>query len=224
METLPVYIGLLFGMTTLLAISIFYSASSYSNRILVVLIIWLFIQTILGKNGYYLETTSLPPRLMLFVLVPVLAIILLITTPFGKEFIDNLDIEKLTLLHVVRIPVEIVLYLLFIHQTIPELMTFAGRNYDILSGISAPIIYYYGFKKKKLNRTVILVWNFICIGLLFNIVIHAILSAPFPFQQLAFDQPNVAVLYFPYNWLPTCIVPLVLFSHFASVRQLLVNK
>jgi hypothetical protein len=42
----------------------------------------------------------------------------------------------------------------------------------------------------------------------------------FPFQQFAFDQPNIAVLYFPFIWLPSCVVPLVLLSHLAAIRQL----
>jgi hypothetical protein len=67
----------------------------------------------------------------------------------------------------------------------------------------------------------ILVWNFICLALLANIVINALLSTPFPFQQFAFDQPNIAILYFPFNWLPTFIVPVVLFGHLLSIRRLM---
>jgi hypothetical protein len=65
-----------------------------------------------------------------------------------------------------------------------------------------------------------LLWNFICLGLLVNIIVNAVLSAPFPFQQFGFSQPNIAVLYFPYVWLPCGIVPLVLLSHLAVIRQL----
>jgi len=57
------------------------------------------------------------------------------------------------------------------------------------------------------------VWNFIALGLLLNIVTNAILSAPFAFQKFAFDQPNIAVLYFPFSWLPAYIVSTVLFGH-----------
>jgi len=37
---------------------------------------------------------------------------------------------------------------------------------------------------------------------------------------LAFDQPNIAVLYFPFSWLPTYVVPVVLFCHLAALRKL----
>ena len=128
------------------------------------------------------------------------------------------------MLHVVRIPVEFVLYGLYVYKAVPELMTFEGRNYDIISGLTAPIIYYLGFVKKQLNTKILLIWNFICLGLLFNIVVHAVLSAPFPFQLFAFEQPNIAFLYVPFNWLPSCIVPLVFLSHLASIRLLFNNK
>ena len=153
-----------------------------------------------------------------------LVIVLLFTTVKGRRFLDGLDAKYLTILHVVRIPVELVLLWLFLHKDVPVLMTFEGSNYDILSGISAPFVFYFVFIKNKLDRNFLVAWNLICIGLLANIVVIAILSAPFPFQQFAFDQPNIAILYFPYVWLPCCIVPLVLLSHLASIRTLLLQK
>ena len=59
-----------------------------------------------------------------------------------------------------------------------------------------------------------------CLGLLANIVVNALLSTPTPIQKFAFDQPNIAILNFPFSWLPTFIVPIVLFGHLASIRQL----
>ena len=103
-------------------------------------------------------------------------------------------------------------------------MTFEGRNFDIFSGLSAPIVYYFGFVKRKLNRRIVLVWNFVCLALLLNIVITGVLSAPTAFQKFSFDQPNIAVLNFPFVLLPAFIVPMVLFSHLVSIRQLLLNK
>jgi hypothetical protein len=70
----------------------------------------------------------------------------------------------------------------------------------------------------------LIAWNLLCLGLLINIVTLAVLSAPFPFQQLAFDQPNIAVLFFPFIWLPAFVVPAVLFAHLVCLRQLFRNK
>lgn len=99
-------------------------------------------------------------------------------------------------------------------------MTFEGRNFDILAGLSAPVVAWFGYHKQKLSKAALLGWNIICLGLLLNIVINAILSAPFPFQQFAFDQPDVAILHFPYTWLPGFIVPAVLLAHLVNIRLL----
>ena len=127
-------------------------------------------------------------------------------------------------MHIVRIPAEFVLLCLFLNKTVPGIMTFEGRNFDILSGFTAPLIWYFGYVKKILNEKIILAWNICCTVLLLNIVITAVLSPPFNFQQLAFDQPNIAILYFPFIWLPGFIVPAVLLSHLVAIRQLMRYK
>lgn len=137
---------------------------------------------------------------------------------------DSFPLKYLTLIHVVRVPVELVLYFLFVYKAVPELMTFEGRNFDILAGLTAPFIYYFGFVRQKLNRSFLIIWNLLSLALLMNIVINALLSTPSPIQQFAFDQPNRAILYFPFSLLPTFIVPLVLFSHLVAFRQLIKNK
>jgi hypothetical protein len=221
MNNLPFYVSLIFGLTTLITAVLFYRAANYSKATLLIISVWLVIQSAIGLSGFYTVTDKIPPRFLLTILPPILFIILLFMTSKGRKYIDRLDIKTLTILQMIRIPVEIVLLWLFIHKTVPKLMTFEGRNFDILSGLSAPAIYYFGFKKQAINKKLILVWNFICLGLLINIVVNAVLSAPFPFQKFAFDQPDIAVLYFPFNWLPSCVVPMVLLSHLASIRQLI---
>lgn len=223
MENLPSFIGIVFGLTTILTVLLFYKASNYSKIVLFVLCGWLLLQACISLSGFYTVTDTLPPRLALAAGPMFIGIALLFFTTKGKKFIDGLDTKTLTLLHTIRIPVEVVLFWLYMESMVPELMTFEGRNFDIISGFTAPIVWYFGYVKKKLSPKIILVWNFICLGLLINIVINAILSAPFPIQQFAFDQPNIAVLYFPFVWLPGCVVPLVLLSHLVVIRKLIKN-
>jgi hypothetical protein len=45
-----------------------------------------------------------------------------------------------------------------------------------------------------------------------------------PFQQFAFEQPNTAMLYAPYNLLPGIIVPVVMFSQLAAIRKLMATS
>ncbi len=219
MENVPLYVSLIFGSTVLLAVFLFYRATAHSKTFLFVVPGWILLQSVIGLTGFYASTQGTPPRFLFLVLPPIVMIIVLFSTAKGRAFIDGLDIKKLTLFHIIRIPVEIVLLLLFTWKAVPKIMTFEGSNFDILSGISAPIVWYMVFVKQQLGKTFLLVWNFICLALLVNIVYHAILSVPTPFQHYGFEQPNIAILYFPFILLPACLVPMVLFAHLVSIRR-----
>jgi hypothetical protein len=224
MRHLPVFIPLLFIITTLLTAWQFYRAANKSTPVIVTILSWLVLQGIIGLTGFYRVTSSLPPRFALLIGPGLILSVLFVTTRRGRNFLDTLNIRKLTLLHAIRVPVEITLYYLCAEKYIPVLMTFGGNNYDIISGLTAPVMYYLVFVVKKFNNTTLLVWNFACLGLLINILVIAILSAPTPFQQLAFDQPNVGVSFFPFTWLPSLVVPIVLVSHLSAIKQLIKNR
>lgn len=220
-ENLPAWLEAFFALTTLLTVYLFYKATLSSKLTLWILFSWLILQAIIGLSGFYTGPQGLPPRMAWFMLPPLLFILCLFLTGRGRAFVDSLDPKWLTLLHTVRVPVELTLFWLFVYKQVPEIMTFEGRNLDILSGLTAPFVAWVGFQKRILGKNALLLWNFLCLGLLFNIVTIAILSVDSPLQKFAFEQPNVAVTYFPFLWLPCCVVPLVLFSHLATVRWLL---
>lgn len=226
-ENLPAYVSVTFILTAFLTVGIFLYAikrgafTSTATKFLSFLIpFWLIFQATLGIGGFYLNTQVVPPRLMLFSFLPALAIIILLFVSSRQSFIERLPLQTLTYLHAIRIPVELVLLWLYQAGQVPQLMTFEGRNFDVLSGISAPLVAWLAFRGGKANRPLLIVWNLIALGLLLNIVINAVLSFPFPFQQFAFDQPNRGLLYFPFIWLPSLIVPIVLFCHLASLWRL----
>lgn len=224
MQNVPGVILFLFSLVVIFAIRQFYVASHKSGKILAFLIVYAFVQSLLGIYGFYKVAPTAPPRLI-FLIGPGLFIAAgLCFFDRGKLFLDGLDLKSLTLLHTVRLPVEIVLYYVYRAGLIPELMTFEGFNFDILSGISAFGIYYLVFINKRAGYKSLLIWNVICLLLLINIVSIALLSAKSPFQQLAFDQPNIGITYFPLVLLPGVVVPLVLVAHIAAIRQLVFKK
>lgn len=220
-ENLPSYINYAFIITTLLTVYFFYKATGNSTTVLTIIICWLMMQGFIGYSAFYTITDSQPPRIILLAPPALLVIILLFILPKGKMFIHSLDMKFLTYLHLVRIPVEICLWWLFTEGKLPQLMTFEGRNFDIISGITAPVVAYWGLEKNFFGKKIILIWNFICLGLLINIVTNAVLSVPSVFQQFGFEQPNIAVLYFPFVWLPCFIVPAVLLAHLTVIKRLL---
>ena len=220
MNTLPLHIPIIFIITTFLTIFFFYRATNNSPTFLTIILIWILVQGAVALTGFYTETHTFPPRFILLPLPPLILIIVLFVTKKGRRFIDGLDTKTLIILHIIRVCVELVLFWLFVGGVVPKLITFEGRNFDIFSGLTAPLIYYFGFVKPRLGKSILIIWNIVCLLLLLNVVTHAVLSLPTSFQKFAFGQPNIAMLYFPYVWLPCCVVPLVLLSHLAALRKL----
>jgi len=221
MKQLPFYIPAMFILATIFTIYIFYRASQRNNKMLLTIFIWLVVQSVIALTGFFTVTNTLPPRFLLLIIIPAATIIVILSTTRGRTFTDSFNEQQLTILHSVRVVIELVLFWLFLNQRMPKLMTFEGRSFDLFSGLTALLIYYFGFVRQKIGIRTIIVWNFVCLSILLFTVGNAILSAPTPFQKFGFDQPTIAVLYFPFVWLPGIIVPIVIFSHIATIRILL---
>ena len=224
MNQLPIYLTILFILITFFTVLLFYKASNRNRTLLLVILIWITVQTVVALTGFFTVTNTIPPRIILLLALPLAIIAGTMVTMKGRRFIEGFDVKELSLLHTIRIGVELVLFLLFLNKALPQLMTFEGRNFDLLVGISAPLIYYYGFIKRKLSTRAIVTWNIVSLAILSFTVVNAILSAPTPFQKFGFEQPTVAVLYFPFVWLPGVVVPLVIMSHLVTIRSLLNAK
>ncbi|WP_036153161.1 hypothetical protein [Maribacter forsetii] len=203
-----------FLFITLLTLFLFYIGTGKNLRAVLIFFAW---QVVIGLLSFFEVFKEKP---LLFPLA-IIATTLLSILVFKIISIKELNTRYLIGIHIVRIPVELCLYQLFIKGQIPEIMTFTGWNFDILIGLSALVILIYQFvKKKNLARQYFLFWNVIGLLFLSVIVIIAILSSPLPIQQFAFEQPNIALLEFPYSFLPTCIVPIVFISHFLLIKHL----
>jgi hypothetical protein len=225
-EQVPAYISIVFLITAFITFGIFAYAvkrvgfdSLWVKLLLFLIPFWMLFQAVIALSGFYIDTSSVPPRLMLFAVFPCL---LLIAACFitGRAFIAKLPLFVLTIIHAIRIPVELVLAWLFEQGLIPQIMTFHGWNYDVASGILAVIVVLIAFRGRRVNKPVLIAFNIVGLALLANIVTIAILSVASPIQKFGFGQPNQAILYFPYIWLAAVIVPIVLFSHLASLYKL----
>jgi len=189
---------------------------------------WMVFQGYLADAGFY-ATFDGKPRLLAAVAPPLLLIISLFLFRGSRALLSGVSLEVLTLLSIVRIPVEIVIDWWYHAGLAPQLMTFEGRNFDIISGVTAPIVFFFVFYNpqsslEKGKRVMLIIWNVACLLLLINIVVNAVTSIPSPIQTQAFDQPNIAVLQYPFIWLPSVIVPAVLFSHLVSLWRLLTER
>ena len=197
----------LFILITFLSILLFWLGTGKDNRFLLVFPAWLILTGSLSIAGVFERNPLIFPLTMLGTVG-----LTIYQVKQSKRRVLHPGI--LIAVHVLRVPVELGLYQLYLQKQIPVLMTFAGWNFDILTGISAFILLLYIlYSKTRISTRFFLAWNIMGLLFLFIIVIIAILSAPLPVQQFAFDQPNIAVLSFPYCLLPFGIVPMVVMSH-----------
>jgi hypothetical protein len=116
---------------------------------------------------------------------------------------------------------ELILWQLFVAGSLPVIMTFEGRNVDILVGLTAPLVAWLCFGRRKWSPRVALWWNVAGILILLNVVLHAQLAAPTPYQRIVTSPPPTLIAELPWIWLPAFLVPLAWALHALSIRQLL---
>jgi len=188
-----------------------------------ILIAWAFVVSVLSLAGIMRKFEIFPFNIGPLLLLPLVITILFTFSRKLREVLPHIHPARIIRLQVFRVFVEILLWLLFIDNLLPVQMTFEGRNFDVLSGLTAPIIAFLAFRN-KLSKPVLIIWNLICLGLLMNIVTVAVLSMPTPFRYFMNEPSNTIVAEFPISWLPTFLVPLAYLLSFISIRQLTLKK
>jgi hypothetical protein len=205
-----------FIIVTCLSVVLFYLGTGKQNKGFILYLCWILTIALSSWFGFFKDTTGMPPRILL-VIIPA---VIFVVYSFRKIELGGLRRNYLIGIHILRIPVELVLFQLYLQGKIPVIMTFAGWNFDILMGISAALILGWTIiTEKEINQNLFRLWNIVGIIFLTIIVGTAIFSAPSPIQQLAFDQPNLAILQFPYTLLPAIVVPVVLLSHLLCLKK-----
>jgi hypothetical protein len=173
-------------------------------------------------SGIMPNFSLFPLNFMPVLFLPMIITLYLTFSSSFNEILRNIAPENIIRLQSFRFFVEILLWLLFIDNSIPVQMSFEGRNFDVLAGITAPFIAWM-VATGKLSRTGMIIWNVLGLCLLFNIVSIAILSLPTPIQVFT-DAPVTIVAYFPIAFLPGLLVPLAYTLHFFSLRQIALNR
>jgi hypothetical protein len=181
---------------------------------------WLALTAGLAEHGFFLDFQALPPHMLLAVGLPLLALLALTISGRMALLLAALPKAWPVGAQAFRIVVEIVLWRLAVAGVAPEIMTFTGRNVDILVGLSAPVVAYACFVKRAWPERVAVWWNLAGIVILLNVVVHALLSTPSPFRVVLTEPPTTFIGHVPYIWLPAFLVPLAWLLHLLSLRQL----
>ena len=196
-------------------------ARHWTRAAAVGLALWLALTAALASSGYLENFAARPPRLFLVIGPAFLGTLLLGLSPWVGRAAASVPGAWVVAAQSFRIPVEAILWLLVARHALPEMMTFTGRNWDVLTGLSAPVVAWLCFGPGAPARRALIAWNVIGLALVTNVVTRGILSAPTPLRVFITDPPNVIVAGFPFVWLPCFVVPVAYFLHIVSLRQAL---
>jgi hypothetical protein len=182
-------------------------------------LVWLLVTGAAAAGGLFADFNEVPPKLPLVLLVCLVLLIRFSRTGQNARIIHFAPLAWPIAIQSMRVIIEIGLWQLHRDGLVPKHMTFEGHNFDILVGLTAPVVAY-GLSQGWISTRAATLWNFASIGFLVAIVFMAITSAPGPAHLNWPGVPNTALALFPTVWLPTFFVPLAIFGHATSLRQL----
>ena len=184
-----------------------------SRRILFPLLAWLALTGALARFQFFAEVQRLPPFI---------AIAIITATVAAIKRSPSVPLTWLIGYQAFRIPVEIFLHLGYQAGFVPVQMTWEGRNWDILTGLTALPVAWLAHRNQLPNWAA-QIWNIAGFALLLNIMSIAILSLPTPLRQFHNEPANTFVTQLPYVWLPAVLVPAAWFGHIALFRRRRLN-
>jgi len=174
----------------------------------------------LARAGVLDRYSPLPAPALVMVGVVTIFTVAIAFSSIGGRIVAAVPLVWLIGYQAFRIPVEWVLHRLYLEDVVPVQMTYAGRNFDIVTGLTAVALALF-LRSGRRATALVLIWNLLGLALLANIVTIAVLSTPAPFRYFTDTPPHVLPSTFPFVWLPTFLVQAALFGHILVSRTLL---
>ncbi|GEN10373.1 hypothetical protein SAMN05443572_11027 [Myxococcus fulvus] len=174
---------------------------------------------IFAARGAFADMRSAPPDIFKAILPTVALTFVLAFSRFGDRLVRGLSLSALIGFQVFRIPVEWVLWALHREGALPIEMTFEGLNFDILTGLSAPIVAWLAHKGRA-APALVATWNTIGLALLVTIVMVTNLSSPLFADVFRAEPRSTLITTAPYIWLPIVLVQAALLGHLLVYRRL----
>jgi hypothetical protein len=179
----------------------------------------------LAASGVYARIDTRPPPLQLMLVGTLIALFAYGLSARGHRVAHAAALPALVLLQGFRMPLEIIMYRAALTGIMPKEFSFAGYNFDIITGVAALILGLLLIKKVAVPRGLIVTWNLFGMGCLLVIIALAIATSP-NIARFGSEPAHVSlwVLQFPYVWLPFVLVSIAVFGHLLISVQLWTAK
>ncbi len=190
------------------------------------LLTWMGICAGLASGGVLAGLAGSPQLMAYIVACNGLALVLALSR-VGSMLVLHVPIAWLLGFQAFRLPLELVLHSWYEQGTLPVQMTYAGANFDIVSGVAALAFWTwerFGTPNRQLRWILALTTNVIGSALLLNVMSVAVRSTPWPLRTYLNDPPVLLVFHTPYTWvLPVCVSG-ALWGHVLVFRWLLAER
>ena len=194
------------------------SARRMSLLALIAVAAWMAITYAAAAAGL-LKFGPLPPRIA-FVLIPMfVGVIALARSRFGLRLATDVPLAALVGFQAFRFPLELIMHRAYSEGIMPVQMSYSGRNFDILTGITAVVVAML-IVLKRMPTWGVKIWNWGGTLLLLNIVVIALISTPTPIRLFHNEPANVWIADAPFIWLPALFVAYALLGHLLIFRKL----
>ena len=183
-------------------------------------LIWLSVVLGLAASGVLAQWERRPPPFILVAAsIGVLGIVIA-RSSVGDRLARGLPLASLVGLQAFRLPLELLMHQTAVAGVMPEQMSYSGRNFDIITGITA-LLLAIGLRTGRPPQSLVMAWNVMGLILLANIVTVAILSTPqFAVFGSTPDRVNTFVTRVPYVLLPTVMVLAAWAGHLIVFRAM----
>ncbi|MBC7545453.1 MAG: hypothetical protein H7338_22220, partial [Candidatus Sericytochromatia bacterium] len=140
-------------------------------------------------------------------------------SPVAARLIRGLPRAPLVGFHAFRLPLELMMHRAAAEGVMPVQMSYSGRNFDIVTGITALGMAW--ALRRRVSWGLVFAWNALGTLLLVTVVGIAVGSLPlFHAFGTAPAQLNTWVTHAPFAWLPLILVPAALLGHLLIWRWL----
>lgn len=183
---------------------------------------WTIVTAAMAFSGMLARFSSFPPWIPVLVLTQLAFVLWLAWFSSWSELLAQIPQVILVGLQCFRIPVELLLATLATRRLLAMEMTYYGRNFDVLEGVTAVVLAIWLRRSgEEPLRLVVLAWNLMGLSLVTVVLVHGLLSVPYPSQLLHLSVPTFIIAYFPVVWLLSVLVPIAYLLHLVSIRRCL---